>query len=236
MVFLHITHGLSPKVIAFVATMMGTGVVAVLLARKRISYLRITGTTFAHNSHTHRALPIIVVPLVLGTCAFIATQHLQSIADIVGVLTFIAGLAYVSLIDIDTHLLPWSDTFLISVVPLSAFVGQSLLQGELMDMVTIAVMSLVCWTVFRLSEYLSRGGIGGGDVVLATSIGAVVGRFGASEILRAFIYSFVIAGVVSLVMLLTKRAHRSSTMAFGPFLALGAVVVLMTSRAVPQPV
>lgn len=90
------------------------------------------------------------------------------------------------------------------------------------------VVSFACtvllFVVFLLLWVLSRGGIGGGDVRLAIVMGMYLGYLGASYVLVAVLVASVSAGIVALLLLISRRATRTTRLAFGPYLALGTLV------------
>lgn len=90
------------------------------------------------------------------------------------------------------------------------------------------VVSFFCsgllFFAFLLLWAVSRGGIGGGDVRLAIVIGMYLGWLGASYVLVAVLVASVLAGLVALLLLMSRRATRTTRLAFGPYLALGTLV------------
>jgi leader peptidase (prepilin peptidase)/N-methyltransferase len=90
------------------------------------------------------------------------------------------------------------------------------------------VVSFLCsgllFFVFLLLWVVSRGGIGGGDVRLAIVMGMYLGWLGASYVLVAVLVASVLAGLAALLLLISRRATRTSRLAFGPYLALGTLV------------
>jgi len=77
--------------------------------------------------------------------------------------------------------------------------------------------------LFVVIALISRGAMGAGDVKLAAALGAV---FGWPVILPVLLYGIIAGGVAALILLVTRRAGRKSFFAYGPYLALGAAVVL----------
>lgn len=77
---------------------------------------------------------------------------------------------------------------------------------------------------FLLLWAVSRGGIGGGDVRLAIVMGMYLGWLGASHVLMAILAASVLAGLAALLLLASRRATRSTRLAFGPYLALGTLI------------
>ncbi len=81
--------------------------------------------------------------------------------------------------------------------------------------------------VVLLVSWLSKGGMGVGDAKFLAAIGAFLGPIGALYTL--FAGSFVGAGV-GLVLIKLGRHERGGRIPFGPFLALGAVLVWVTAK------
>jgi len=71
------------------------------------------------------------------------------------------------------------------------------------------------------------GGLGLGDVKLAGVLGLLLGWLGWGPAIVSVLAAFVIGGVIALILLLVGRASRSSHVAFGPSMILGAWVALM---------
>lgn len=69
------------------------------------------------------------------------------------------------------------------------------------------------------------GGLGMGDVKYAAVTGLALGTAGWSAVWWGHFLGFVLAGAVVVVGLVTRRVQRRSRIAFGPFMATGALVV-----------
>lgn len=82
---------------------------------------------------------------------------------------------------------------------------------------------LVGFGLFLLLAILQRGGMGAGDVKLAGVIGLMTGY---PDVLTALVIGTVLGGVAALVLLISRRAGRKSTMAYAPYLALGALLTM----------
>jgi prepilin signal peptidase PulO-like enzyme (type II secretory pathway) len=76
--------------------------------------------------------------------------------------------------------------------------------------------------LFFLLGVLGRGALGFGDVKLAGVIGLMTGF---PSVLVA-LATGVLLGVVALALLVTGRATRKSKIAYAPYLAAGAMIVL----------
>ena len=83
---------------------------------------------------------------------------------------------------------------------------------------------LICGGIFYVIATLRHGAIGMGDVKLAAAIGALLGFPVALE---GLFLGIVFGGLTAAVLLLTKRVGRKDPIAYGPYLALGAWIVLV---------
>ncbi|MDF3292080.1 MULTISPECIES: prepilin peptidase [Streptomyces] len=66
-------------------------------------------------------------------------------------------------------------------------------------------------------------GMGLGDVKLAPTLGLVLGWYGWPVLFVGTFLGFALGGVTGLVLLATRRADRRTTIAFGPFMLVGAL-------------
>jgi prepilin signal peptidase PulO-like enzyme (type II secretory pathway) len=77
--------------------------------------------------------------------------------------------------------------------------------------------------LFFLLAKLGRGALGQGDVKLTFAIGALLGY---PAVWQGLFVGVVVAGLAALFLLITRRAGRKDPMAYGPYLALGAWLIL----------
>lgn len=75
-----------------------------------------------------------------------------------------------------------------------------------------------------LIAFISRGGMGGGDIKLAGVLGLYLGW---PMLLLALFLAFVSGALVSLFLLATRIKGRRDFIPFGPFLALGAILTIL---------
>ncbi len=77
--------------------------------------------------------------------------------------------------------------------------------------------------LFYLIAVLSRGGMGGGDIKFIAAAGALVGW---QKVLLIIFIGALSGSVVGIALMALKGGTRKSMIPFGPFLALGTLVVL----------
>lgn len=138
-------------------------------------------------------------------------------------IVFLSFLVILSAVDLERMLLPDKLTLpgiaaglALAVAGISYVQWQSAVLGA-------AVGYALLWAV----RVLSKGGMGGGDAKLLALIGAFVGPV---DVLKALFWASLIGSVVGGTMMLTGRHKRGQLLPFGPFLALGALVVLLRFR------
>ena len=133
--------------------------------------------------------------------------------------------AALTLIDLDVHRLPdlivlpsYPIAFVLLLVP-TVVTGA---WGALLRGVLAGLALFVGYLVLALVSP-GGGGLGLGDVKLAGVLGLLLGWVGWSPAIVSVLAAFVIA----VILLLLGRAKRSSHVAFGPSMILGAWVAVM---------
>lgn len=98
-----------------------------------------------------------------------------------------------------------------------------------MPVVNLALGIAFAFGIFYITARLRPNGLGGGDVKLAALIGAA---FGFPQVLAALIASAAVSAVTILLLLLTSRKRTTrDTIAYAPFLCLGAIIALIINPA-----
>jgi leader peptidase (prepilin peptidase) / N-methyltransferase len=130
--------------------------------------------------------------------------------------TLIVGLAT----DLDQRVLP--DELTLPVIPLALLYAVSgsnpLVGGGLV--LAIAAAVLIPAVLYLPSLPFGAGAFGIGDVKFLVGMGLMLG---GDRALSATLFGLILAGVVLLVLLATRRIGRRSFIPFGPFLIIGAL-------------
>lgn len=87
-----------------------------------------------------------------------------------------------------------------------------------------ALGAAVLFAVAALLAVVGRGGFGFGDVKYLAVVGLLLGLDAGIVSLLAAV---LLGGLYAAALLATRRAGRKDTIAFGPFIAIGSVAVLM---------
>jgi leader peptidase (prepilin peptidase)/N-methyltransferase len=83
---------------------------------------------------------------------------------------------------------------------------------------------VIGYGAFMILALLGRGALGAGDVKLAGVIGLMAGY---PAVIPALMVGVILGGIAAIALLVTRRAGRKSTFAYAPYLALGAMIVLL---------
>ena len=130
--------------------------------------------------------------------------------------TLIIGLAT----DLDSRTLP--DELTLPVIPIALVYALSglnpLVGGQVLPAVLAAV--LIPAVLYLPSLPFGAGAFGLGDVKLLAGMGLLLG---GERALGGTIFGLILAGVVLLLLLVTRRVGRKSYVPFGPFLIIGAL-------------
>jgi leader peptidase (prepilin peptidase)/N-methyltransferase len=134
-----------------------------------------------------------------------------------------------TLIDLDVHRLP--DLIVLPSYPMvvGLLLVPTVVTGQWGALLRAVLAALVLFVVYLVLALVSPGGggLGFGDVKLAGVLGLLLGWLGWGPVVVSVMAAFLIGGVIALVLLVTRRASRSTQIAFGPSMILGAWVALM---------
>lgn len=158
----------------------------------------------------------LLVALTIQRYGFTVTGCAWAAAQVL--LGFIAAWDVVTRRILNVVLLPAS---VLVFVLRAAFVQSALVE--------CVVAGLLAFLVFVVLAVAVRGGLGMGDVKLAGFIGLLLGSAAAT----ALIAGCVAGGLAAAALILTGRAGRTSTFAYGPYLALGAALTIVVSSPPP---
>jgi len=131
-------------------------------------------------------------------------------------------------IDAVSHRLPDRLTLPSYPIALALLGGAALAVPEGGQHYLHALASLAaCAAFYGVLWLISPASIGLGDVKLAGVPGLYLGWFGARATLAGLLGGFVLAAVVGLMLIATRRATRKTHIPFGPFMLAATLAVLL---------
>jgi len=135
-------------------------------------------------------------------------------------------------IDLETHRLP-NVIVLPGYAVAAAGLGiPALLAGDLERLGTMAAGAGMLFAAYAVMAMAWPGGMGMGDVKLAGVLGAFLGFSGWAALIVGAFGAFVLGGVISIVLLVTKRVSRKGGIPFGPWMIAGAWVGLVLGASI----
>jgi leader peptidase (prepilin peptidase)/N-methyltransferase len=137
-----------------------------------------------------------------------------------------------SIIDLRTHRLPNRivlPSYGVGVVLLGS---AALAAADGARFVQSVLGMLAMFVAYFLMALPRRQGIGMGDVKLAGVLGLHLGWLGWGSVAVGFFSAFLLGGVISVALLMMRRAGRSSRIPFGPWMIAGAAVGALWGNSV----
>ena len=144
--------------------------------------------------------------------------------QLVSALVFSAFMVAITFIDLDHQIILDGMLALLAVCGL----GLQLWTGAV-GFVSMLIGVLVGGGLLLVIAVVSGGGMGGGDVKFAAALGFWLGWPG---ILLGLFLGFVLGGVISLLLIATGLRGRKDFIPFGPFIAIGAWIVLLYEKKI----
>ncbi|MGB3376815.1 MAG: A24 family peptidase [Microbacterium sp.] len=148
----------------------------------------------------------------------------------VAVLIVHAALAGVGLwlvvIDARTHRLPNRIVLPTLGALIVLVIVEALMTGDAGRMLRALLGALVLGAFYAVMHLASRQGMGGGDVKLAAVIGLVLAWHGWWTLLLGSAAAFLLGALYALVLMLMRKVERTTRIAFGPWMILGAVLAI----------
>ena len=169
-------------------------------------------------------------PLIELTSCLIAVsvinQHGASIASVVLAISCI-GLAATATIDALTRRLPNRAIITIAIFELIGFFADAVVNDSWQDLKRAALVAILATGVALIFYFVSRGGLGEGDVKFTPIVWLPLGWLGWGAAFGAYLIAAVIAVLWTVVFGIMQRRIRKVSIPLGPALALGAIITII---------
>jgi leader peptidase (prepilin peptidase)/N-methyltransferase len=174
-----------------------SGYKAITRARTDIARFRTAGETFGESHVTNANVSTPIVVAVTTALYFLLAKRFEHDLTVLTYGVLVGAGMWLSLIDIDTHLLPRRIVYrtiavAMPLLVLSAFFDDA---GSVAGMV---IGGIAMWLMLRVLEVLSRGDLGGGDVGLGGLLGLYLGWLSYEAILVGLFASFLVGGFLQI--------------------------------------
>jgi leader peptidase (prepilin peptidase)/N-methyltransferase len=153
-------------------------------------------------------------------------MSLHAVAVLIVHLALAAVGVWLVVIDARTHRLPNRIVLPTLGALIVLVVVEALATGDSGRMLRALLGALVLGAFYAVMHLASRQGMGGGDVKLAAVIGLVLAWHGWWTLLLGSAAAFLLGALFALVLMILRRANRSTRIAFGPWMILGAILAI----------
>ncbi|GAA1179279.1 prepilin peptidase [Nesterenkonia xinjiangensis] len=158
-----------------------------------------------------------------------AAEVLAGMVLLLGGMVFAVCAIALSFIDLTEHRLPNRILYPWAAVTAGMLLVVSVLLGDIPGLLRGIGAGLLWGVLFLIARLAHPPSIGMGDVKLAVVLGLYTGFLGWATVAAAVLLSFLLAGAVALVLLLTRQADRRTRLPFGPFLILGTAIAMIAA-------
>jgi len=196
------------------------------------SYLMKKGRTSCCNTKLSSIYPLVE----LGTSVlFLLSLKISgSYPELIGLLILSVLTLPLIVIDITEHRLPNLLTFFGLISGILVATASSIINNNFGILFQAVALSLLSGFIFYTLNILTRGGMGMGDVKLAAMLGALMAPFGPANLFAGFVFAFLIGSIISIALLISRRASRKSMIPFGPAMLFGSWLALCLGNATTQ--
>jgi len=190
-----------------------------------ISWLALRGRCRSYNERISFRYPFIEL-VTAGLYAVVGARFSHSWA-LPAYLVLTGGLIALSVIDLETYLLPNRIVYPVGIAGGVLLVFAALVMGDWSALGRAAEGAVAAFAFFYVVHFISPGGMGFGDVRLSFVLGMFLGWLGWAYVFFGLFAGFVYGAVVGIGVLAVEGARgRKRQIPFGPFLALGTMTLI----------
>jgi leader peptidase (prepilin peptidase) / N-methyltransferase len=145
-------------------------------------------------------------------------------------LVLVSALLALSMIDLDTFLLPNKIVYPLAVALVVLFGAAALLENAGGDYLRALLGGLAAFAFFLTIHLLVPRGMGFGDVKLSFCLGIALGWLSWGSVFLGLFLGFLLGAVIGVILIATGLRTRRDHVPFGPFLAAGTVLAILVGQ------
>jgi leader peptidase (prepilin peptidase)/N-methyltransferase len=187
------------------------------------SGLTLSMTRCSANRH-RQPWYLIVISLGTGAVFGLMAWAAPTLAVLPAFLMFAATMVTLTVTDLQTKLIPNRILGPATAIGVVLLATGSLVSGDVGLLANAAIGGLAYFGVMFLMALIARGALGFGDVKLSLIIGVFTGYISLGSVLVAGGGAFILGGLVSVLLILTRVANRKDLIPFGPFMTTAAII------------
>jgi leader peptidase (prepilin peptidase) / N-methyltransferase len=147
-------------------------------------------------------------------------------------LVFTAGLIALSLIDLEHYVLPNRVLYPVGFIAVPLLLFGSVLDDDIGAFGRALLGGAVAFAIFYGIHVISPRGMGFGDVRLSFLLGCFLGYLSWWHVAFGLFAGFFYGAVVGVALLALGRRGRRQHIPFGPFLAAGALTIVLVGQPI----
>lgn len=206
---------------------LAVAVLANLVIQRVPAGLALWGPPGPERERRPISLRSLLVGLAMGLVWAAVALRFGWRPELAAFLAFGTVLVILSAIDLEHHRLPnrvlspasMLAAVLLGVAALAGGAWGSLLAG--------GIGALAYGVPILALALIAPGDMGAGDIKFAGYLGFHLGWLGLSQVLAGMLLGFLAGGLVGAALLVTRRKKGKDPIPFGPFMALGALTVVL---------
>ncbi|WP_396599820.1 prepilin peptidase [Frigoribacterium sp. R86507] len=169
----------------------------------------------------------VLVAARLWPLVDVPTEALPLVSRLLALVAFLwlAGVSVaLAVIDLEHHRLPNAIVLPSYAVGGALLAASSILVGDWSALVRAAIGLASLFAFYLIAALSYPGGMGFGDVKLAGVLGLYLAWLGWGEFAVGAFAAFLLGGLFAIVLLVTRRVHRTGGIPFGPWMLAGTWV------------
>jgi leader peptidase (prepilin peptidase)/N-methyltransferase len=169
------------------------------------------------------------VPVTLASAGLFAAVGGRFGADwaLPAFLVFLAALVVITVTDLRLFLIPNRIIYPTLLTSAAWLTVAAMVTHDSDAWKRAAIGGVAAWLALLVIHFINPRGMAFGDVRLAAVIGVHTGWLGAGHVVLALFLGFVLAAVVGVALIATRRKTAKDPVPFGPFLAAGATAAVL---------
>jgi len=170
---------------------------------------------------------VLVIRCITATLFAVMAIHFDGGITVAAFCVLMSGLLVLTFIDLRTHRLPREVTYVVMGIGAVLLSVAAIVDDQPRRIYMAALGAVISVSVMSALYLLSRGGLGDGDVRMSPLLGMYLGWLNPGLALVGLLYGFILAALVSAMLMIFGRANRRTAIAFGPFLAIGTLAAIL---------
>lgn len=149
--------------------------------------------------------------------------------DFIPGIIFISSLIVITFIDIEYNIIP--NIITLPLIIFFNFFGlyKYLVNNDIYLLIDPFTGLIIGGVILYIIAWISKGGMGGGDIKLAALIGSALGL---KKVLITLFLAFIIGGIFGAVLIITGKKNKKDKIAFAPFICLGSIITLIWGKEI----